>query len=321
MSFKQLVQQIPAMTDMEIKLYAGCLVELWYDEYIESFDCPKAFAILKYTPIRDSPSFVPLMYCALQARQYQKNKSYSSLSESNRNQFLSRLHQALEPFEHMGHWFQLIAESDKWLPYIRPTYEAQFVFRRDPENSIDLLAFSQDEESVHRSSTQSMITESLAIVMEYPLGTGQQTLEEIMGELVWMETGQEFVLMDMLTQDYQSLSIPLFHETVRYSDVMDRVWAYIRGHLFREELVKRLQEELTDSMNVCANGKLARLLNVLQGYDVSLPQSNSMDGFQERMARLREAPQETRIESANTLFEDYRIPDGQRLDWLQAVME
>jgi len=321
MSFKQLVQQIPGMSDLEIKLYSGCLVELWYAEYIESFDCPKAFALLKYTPIRDSPSFTPLMYCALQARQYQKNKSYSSLSETNRNQFLNRLHQALEPFEHMNQWFQLIPESDKWLSYIRPAYEAQFVFRRDPENSIDLQAFSQDEESVHRSSTQSMIAESLAIITRYPLADKQQTLEEIIGELVWIETGQEFVLMDILTQDYQSLTVPLFHQTVRYSDVMDHVWAYIRNHPFREELVRRLLEELMDSMNVCANGKLARLLNVLQGYDVSLPQSISMDGFQERMARLREAPQETRILAANTLFEDYRIPEGQRGGWLQAVME
>lgn len=310
-SYKTLQGQVPTMSVTEIRLYAGSLVELWLTEELASFDFPKAFSLLRHTPIRQHIGYEPLMRVTIQFHIWNRDNSYSKVSQEKKDAAHIQLQEALESFN-LPNWFQLIPQTDRWHRYIRARYEAHFVFVRDPEGSIDLRAFSQDEESVHRSSTQSMIAESLAIVMNYPIRSDQQTLCEIRQQLAWLNT---------VVEDYETLSVPLYNQTVQYKDVLDHVWAFIRDHEHKEGLLGRLQEELTDSVNVCANGKLARLLNVLQGYDMTLPQVDTSEQFQERFARLREAPPQTRLNAANTLFEDFRIPEGSRGDWLQALAE
>jgi hypothetical protein len=251
------------------------------------------------------------MRVTLQLHVWNRDNSYSKVSQEKKDVAHIQLQDALEPFD-LPNWFQLIPETDRWYRHIHARYQAHFVFVRDPDGSIDLHAFSQDQESVHRSSTQSMIAESLAIVMNYPIRSDQETLGEMRQQLAWLNT---------VVEDYETLVIPLYNQAVQYRDVLDRVWAFIRDHEHKEGLLGRLQEELTDSVNVCANGKLARLLNVLQGYDLDLPQVDTAEQFQERFARLRDAPPQTRLNAANTLFEDFRIPEGSRGDWLQALAE
>jgi hypothetical protein len=53
--------------------------------------------------------------------------------------------------------------------------------------------------------------------------------------------------------------------------IICKVWNYIKGHCFEEELRKRLQEELIDSASMCSTGYAFRLVNVLSGYtDLSI---------------------------------------------------
>jgi hypothetical protein len=307
--YKRLVKQIPTMSSMEIKLYSASYVSLWFNNRIYSFDFPKAFALLRYGDIRNHPNFELLMIGAIECFVYNRNGAYPTLSEEAQQMFVARVHAALEPFEHIRDWFQLIPVSDKWYEDIQPFYQAQFIFRKDPEGSIDLRAFANDEESVHRSSTQSMITESLAIVLTYPL-TNQDTLAEIQ-DVVSCPWNQ-------LEADYHTLTISLYAQTVTYRDVLDHVWAFIKRHEHREDLCRRLGEELSDSVGVCANGRLARLLNTLQGYDLSLPCAES---FQDRFARLRPLAISEQAIQAQALFEEFQIPQEQQGAWLQALVE
>jgi len=307
--YKRLVKQIPTMSSMEIKLYSASYVSLWFNNSIYSFNFPKAFALLRYGDIRNHPNFELLMIGAIECFVYNRNGTYPTLSEEAKQMFVARVHAALEPFEHIRDWFQLIPVSDKWYEDIQPFYQAQFIFRKDPEGSIDLRAFANDEESVHRSSTQSMITQSLAIVLTYPV-TNQDTLAEIQDAVScpW----------NQLEADYNNLTISLYAQTVTYRDVLDHVWAFIKRHEHREDLCRRLGEELTDSVGVCANGRLARLLNTLQGYDLSLP---SAESFQDRFARLRAVAISEQAIQAHALFQEFQIPQEQQGAWLQALVE
>ena len=294
---------------MEIKLYSASYVSLWFNNRIYSFNFPKAFALLRYGDIRNHPNFELLMIGAIECFVYNRNGAYPTLSEEAKQMFVARVHAALEPFEHIRDWFQLIPVSDKWYEDIQPFYQAQFIFRKDPEGSIDLQAFANDEESVHRSSTQSMITESLAIVLTYRVGN-QDTLAEIQDAVScsWSQ----------LEADYHTLTISLYAQTVTYRNVLDHVWAFIKRHEHREDLCRRLEEELSDSVGVCANGRLARLLNTLQGYDLSLP---SAESFQDRFARLRPLAVSEQAIQAQALFEEFQIPQEQQGAWLQALVE
>jgi len=103
--------------------------------------------------------------------------------------------------------------------------------------------------------------------------------------------------------------------------VLDRVWAYIRSHVEKGELVTRLAQEVHEGIGLCANGKMARLVNVLQGYDETLfiAQEPPKEAFQELMARLRGKPAAERAPAATALFEEYRIAEAERGAWLEAL--
>jgi hypothetical protein len=65
-----------------------------------------------------------------------------------------------------------------------------------------------------------------------------------------------------------SLDYTLYGITDRtLMDIMCILWAYMRDHPSREELVKRMEEELFDASGLCSTGHAFRLLNIISGYD------------------------------------------------------
>lgn len=62
----------------------------------------------------------------------------------------------------------------------------------------------------------------------------------------------------------------LFKSNMKLNDVYEKVVAYILKSKYKNELVKRLGEELVDMNGLCATGYLSRLVNVIQGFpDIS----------------------------------------------------
>ena len=51
------------------------------------------------------------------------------------------------------------------------------------------------------------------------------------------------------------------------SDIIVKLWSYIQSHETKDELEKRLLEELDDMSGTCSSGFLSRLMNVLSGFD------------------------------------------------------
>lgn len=54
------------------------------------------------------------------------------------------------------------------------------------------------------------------------------------------------------------------------SNILLKVWAYIQDSPFKEDLEKRLIEELYESNNKCSTGFCGRIVNTLSGYDESM---------------------------------------------------
>jgi hypothetical protein len=67
------------------------------------------------------------------------------------------------------------------------------------------------------------------------------------------------------------------------------------------------------------NGKMARLINALQGYDETLTMDPPRDVFQEQIARLSSRPVAERTVEVRRLFQEYRIPVGEQAPWLEAL--
>jgi hypothetical protein len=77
----------------------------------------------------------------------------------------------------------------------------------------------------------------------------------------------------MLELDRQYCVGAVIHDVTRfggYGNLFARVWGCLRVHPHRSELFVRLLEEIVEGYNTCVSGKIARLVNVLRGYEAEI---------------------------------------------------
>lgn len=227
------------------------------------------------------------------------------------------------------------AERARMAAFQQQLREAPVVFQRDPEGGINLRAFAADTQSVHRSSVQNSTHKAVVALLARPALEGVDVLEEVVAafsdpvRVTWWGAGPteaaraiaaaaaRDVAVTELTNDY--FNTEAF--SVRYGDVVDRIWAFVRGHEHHNELCTRFAQEIYEGRGMCSNGKMARLVNVLMGYDETLMTEAPREVFQFRMAALRKTPLEGREEVARELFREFSIPDAEQEAWLEALME
>jgi len=200
------------------------------------------------------------------------------------------------------------------------------VFRRDPEGGIDLTAFVNDEQSVHRSSVQNATQKAVEILIRRPVPAEMEALVEITvafnDKIVNLcNHNRDRALLELTNDYYNTVAF-----NRQYGDVLDRVWAYIRVHTERSELVRRLSQEVVGGLKMCVNGKMAHLVNTLYAYDAEITavmqnESPSREVFQAKFATLMNLPQSERKEQATIIFNDYNIPEAEREEWLNPLME
>ncbi len=213
--------------------------------------------------------------------------------------------------------------------------EAPVVFQRDPEGGINLRAFATDTQSVHRSSVQNSTHKAVVALLARPKLEGVDALEEAVASfndparVRWWGQGPteaartaaaataRDAAVTELTNDY--FNTEAF--SVRYGDVVDRLWAFIRGHEHHNDLCTRFAQEIYEGRGMCSNGKMARLVNVLMGYDDTLMTEAPREVFQFRMAALRKAPRAEREPAARALFREFNIPEEEQDAWLEPLMD
>ena len=200
--------------------------------------------------------------------------------------------------------------------------EGEVVFRRDPEGGIDIAAFAADHQNVHRSSVQTATHKACLTLMARPLGEGQETLPELVTDLenpakiTYSTTRHRERVITELTHDY--FETEAF--SLRYGAVLDRVWAFIRPHVHRQELFVRLAQEINEGLGQCSNGKMARLVNTLQGFDDTLEMDPPKEMFQNSISMLTRIPVGEREARARALFLEYAIPEGEQPAWLEHLL-
>jgi hypothetical protein len=160
-------------------------------------------------------------------------------------------------------------------------------------------------------------------LLERQVQEGQDTLPEILacfnepGYVRWNADHWREKAITEITNDYfNTMAFSL-----NYGDVLDRVWAYIRQHAEKKELTLRLAQEVCEGIQMCTNGKMARLVNVLQGYDDTLEHAKPRELFQSRFSLLKDRPATEREQAANELFTEFQIPAEERQHWLEPLLE
>lgn len=128
-----------------------------------------------------------------------------------------------------------------------------------------------------------------------------------------------------LIRMYNSLGPPPFTgdfgTIIQYNTLMNLLWGWIRRHPHRAELVRRLFEEVGDSINVCHHGNMTRLANIMQGFCTGLYILNA-DAMQTELARISRsttATLEEKLHEAGELFDKFGYGAAERAPWLAAI--
>jgi len=208
----------------------------------------------------------------------------------------------------------------------RQQREEAVVFRRDPEGGIDLAALARDEQSIHRSSVQNATQKAVDILIKRPIPAEMEALVEITvafndNIISLCDHRRERALLELTNDYYNTMA---FNRT--YGDILDRVWAYIRVHSERSELVRRLSQEVIGGLKMCVNGKMAHLVNTLYAYDEEITavmqnEKPPREVFQAKFATLISVPAAERAAAALTIFNEFHIPEDERDEWLNPLME
>jgi hypothetical protein len=344
----RLVEEAPRLSAMRILKFAARIISFWNDQAIPGYGCVKAYAALTFlSPRHDGfPALMRAVVTVINLGAHPDHARYQDVPEAERTAALTALGTALEAYGVIDH-MALIPTGDRNRDLVVRRMEVEeearrvaeaaarraafdqadrerpVVFQRDPEGGIDLRAFAVDPQSVHRSSVQNATQRIVQQLMARPVLDDQVAIFEIMIDLEnpdivsWRNDAYKFTILNMFTDEYFSLEA----FSVRYGDVVDRVWSFIRGHAERTELVVRLAQEISEGVGMCANGKMARLVNVLQGYDETLDVEPPREMFQSAIAALMSRPRADREARARELFDEYRIPPEEHDVWLEPLLD
>jgi len=129
-----------------------------------------------------------------------------------------------------------------------------------------LRFFALDPENARSDVVKTETGKAIPKLLARPVAEGQETLEEFVAAC---RTSGFFVL----EMDRQYCVGAVIHDVTRYEgygNLFARVWGCLRTHPHRGDLFVRLLEEIVDGYNTCVSGKIARLVNVLRGYDAEI---------------------------------------------------
>jgi hypothetical protein len=106
-----------------------------------------------------------------------------------------------------------------------------------------------------------------------------------------------------------------------YRKTLDGLWTLIDRSPFRDELMVRLTQEADESVGMCCDGHIARLCNVMVGFDAAFKAPISpAEILGDKIAAIAalDLSVEAKVVEAWTAFEALHIDHETRKDWISA---
>lgn len=185
-----------------------------------------------------------------------------------------------------------------------------------------------DSQNVHTAEISKQMQDSLKILLAVEVPVEQQaTINEIV--TAWQARGYDADTIHIVRTDLVSWwnrsQIYQVGDKL-YKKALRGLWWTIKGYKgeVREELEKRLWDECKDAAipySVCTQGHLARLSNVMAGFDDAfVPAVPVGEILQQKMAAISEmdVPYEKQIELAEEVLAELKIPAAEHGNWLAA---
>jgi hypothetical protein len=182
-------------------------------------------------------------------------------------------------------------------------------------NKPELQKFTEDTQNVHRKVVTDNTNDQTKKLLEVTVPSEQNTLAEI--RTLFPKSRK--VMTDV--EHWYAVTMCRKEADCLYKRTLDGLWTLIKASPHKDELSKRLVEEIAESVGQCCEGHLSRLCNVLVGFDEAFTTVVSKgEILQQKMADIAELKLTSRAKKmrARKILRELAIPTDQHADWLEA---
>ena len=189
----------------------------------------------------------------------------------------------------------------------------------------DLQRLASDTQNVHTKEVSQLTMKLSDLLLQQTVPSEQKTLQMLtikFSKLCKIDRMSDLinVLSDMNLW-YEKPTCLREGDTL-YKRLLDAVVTKIEGSPHKTSLYKRAYEETRESVGLCCQGHLSRLVNIFSGFDSEFtsPVSNR-ELLQEKMARIAgsDSSAEDKIRQAQDILVELKIPAEEWTPWIEAI--
>ena len=190
-----------------------------------------------------------------------------------------------------------------------------------------LADLAKDPQNIHTAEVSSQTEKMTQLLLSEPIPPEQKTLKILFMKcmkLCKITTMKKFLMtMDDINSWYEKAWC-IKENDFLYKRLLDASVAKIETSEHKIALYKRIYEEAVESLGMCCQGHLSRLLNVFVGFDDAFKSPiSAREALQDEMATLSTmdmSPDEM-VVVAKTILQRLAIPTEEWSQWTQAFVE
>lgn len=192
-----------------------------------------------------------------------------------------------------------------------------------PQPQGQMARLARDTQNVHTAHVAKQTNGNLELLLEAAPFEGQDTLHSLTAWWLNQSFEDYWRVMEDVRFWYTKRTCKASNDRL-YQRVLDGLLVKIlqAPHEVFDELVKRLWEECEEAVGMCCEGHLARLANVLVGFDEAFrPPVPVGEVLQQKMASIAALKVSTKhkLQRAVELMDELKIPVADRAPWLEAL--
>lgn len=179
---------------------------------------------------------------------------------------------------------------------------------------INLAQIAHDKQNIHTTIVVKKVKVMVDKILQIPVPPEYDSLKTP-GEIILECQLSKQAAKQMMNKYCEEVDIYELGIGI-YAKVLNAVWQYIKTSEHSADLKKILVTEMQDNIDMCQQGNLTRLCNILSGYvDIELPKS-PLEILGEKFIELRETGD---FDQAQALLKEFDIPQNEWPQWLDAL--
>jgi Fe-S-cluster containining protein len=189
----------------------------------------------------------------------------------------------------------------------------------------DLQKLATDTQNVHTKEVSSFTEKLTSLLLAQNVPEDQRTLQRIVGKFSKLcKIDRMNDLLEVLNDinKWYEMSTCIRADDWLYKKLLDAAVCKIEASEFRNALYKRAYEEAKESVGMCCQGHLSRIINIFSGFDSEFTSPvSAKELLQEKISSIAasDASYEDKIKEANIAFVDLNIPKQEWSDWIDAL--